>query len=150
MIWHVPRNHGRAPPVPEMKPFPGRWGEVERTALSLSFVVVLGACKPTSGDVDPVAGGDPERGRAIIEASACAACHVIPGIAWPQGELGPDLHGFADQALISGRFPNRPDVLQQWVRNAPSLAPDTAMPAMPISNEEARDVAAYLYTLRAR
>jgi dihydrodipicolinate synthase/N-acetylneuraminate lyase len=31
--------------------------------------------------------------------------------------------------------------------DAPSMAPDTGMPPIPLTEEEARDVAAYLYTL---
>ena len=77
----------------------------------------------------------------------CGSCHDVPGIGWPQGRVGPALDGFADQALIAGKLPNRPDLLVAYVRDAPSLTPGTAMPAMPLSEAEARDVAAYLYTL---
>ena len=52
--------------------------------------------------------------------------------------------------MIAGRLPNRPDVLAHFVRRAPELVPGTTMPAMPLSEKEARDVAAYLYTLRSR
>jgi mono/diheme cytochrome c family protein len=86
-------------------------------------------------------------GRLVIKRAGCGACHQIPGIEWPQGGLGPSLSGFADQGLIAGRLPNRPEVLAAFVRNAPELVPETAMPAMPLSEEESRDVAAYLYTL---
>lgn len=112
--------------------------------------MLLGACKPPAEDSGATAGGNPNRGRAIIEATGCAACHVVPGIAWPKGKVGPDLTGFADQTLLAGRFPNQPHLVERWVRDAPSMIPDAAMPAMPISEGEARDVAAYLYTLRTR
>jgi cytochrome c1 len=71
---------------------------------------------------------------------------VIPGV-WPEGALGPPLAGFAERTIIAGRLPNRPDLLARFIRDAPSVAPGTAMPAMPISEEESRDVAAFLYTL---
>ncbi len=93
---------------------------------------------------------DAAAGRRIIERAGCGACHLIPGIGWPEGRLAPSLAGFADQGLIAGRLPNRPDVLAAFVRDAPSLVPETTMPAMPISEEESRDVAAYLYTLERR
>ena len=80
----------------------------------------------------------------------CGACHEIPGVRWPRGRVGPSLDGFARRALIGGQFPNRPDILGLWVRNAPALSPRTGMPPMPLSEQEARDVAAYLYTLDAR
>ena len=87
------------------------------------------------------------RGREVIARVGCGACHTIPGIGWPKGRLGPALHGFARGNLISGKLPNRPDILAAYVRDAPAVLPGTTMPAMPISEEEARDVAAYLYTL---
>ncbi len=64
--------------------------------------------------------------------------------------MGPPLDGFADRALIAGRFPNQPETLARFVRDAPSLSPQTGMPPMPLTEEEARHVAAYLYTLNAR
>ena len=44
-------------------------------------------------------------------------------------------------------MPNRPAMLIEWVRSAPKFAPGTAMPPMPLDEGDARDVAAYLYTL---
>lgn len=88
------------------------------------------------------------RGKAAIERVGCAACHSIPGVRWPVGAVGPSLEGFADQALIAGRLPNRPDLLAAFVRDAPAVLPGTTMPAMPLSEAEARDVAAYLYGRR--
>lgn len=93
---------------------------------------------------------DARHGLEVMRRVACGSCHRIPGLDWPEGSVGPPLDGFADQTLIAGRLPNRPDVLTAFVRNAPALVPGTTMPAMPMSEEEARDVAAYLYTLKHR
>lgn len=95
-----------------------------------------------------VAGGDPLRGRALIAATGCGACHEIPGVAGARGTVGPPLDGFARRKLVAGVAPNRPSVLIEWVRAAPDIAPETAMPHLPLSDDQARDVAAYLYTLR--
>ncbi len=91
----------------------------------------------------PVA--DASRGKRAIERVGCASCHTIPGIGWPKGEAGPPLHGMAERALIAGRLANRPGILARFVRDAPALVPGTTMPAMPLSEEESRDVAAFLY-----
>ena len=42
------------------------------------------------------------------------------------------------------------ETLAAYIRNAPALVPNSAMPAMPVSEAEARDVAAYLYEQGAR
>ena len=39
------------------------------------------------------------------------------------------------------------DVLVRWLIDAPSLDPGTGMPPMPLTQAQARDVAAYLYEL---
>lgn len=88
---------------------------------------------------------DAARGKQVIERVGCASCHRIPGIGWPRGMVGPALDGLAERALIAGQLPNRPDLLSAYIRNAPALVPDSGMPAMPVSEEEARDIAAYLY-----
>lgn len=121
------------------------------TASLVALVPLLGlaACKATPDERHHMPQASPERGRLAMERVGCGACHSIPGI-WPEGRAGPSLHDFAGQGLIAGRLPNRPDVLAGFVRNAPHWLPGTAMPAMPLSEEEARDVAAYLYTLGDR
>ncbi len=105
------------------------------------------ACADKGGGPREIAGADPARGLEVAERVGCAACHRSPGVEWPSGAAGPSLEGFGGSPLIAGRFPNQPDRLAQWVRNAPSMAPETGMPAMPITEAEARDVAAWLYTL---
>lgn len=88
-----------------------------------------------------------ERGLAAIERAGCAACHEVPGIDWPKGRTGPSLVGFDDIGPIAGALPNTPANLAAFVRNAPQAKPGSTMPAMPLSEEESRDVAAYLYAI---
>lgn len=108
----------------------------------------LCACADKTDAPRVIAGADAARGMAVMERVGCAACHRIPGVAWPQGSVGGALDGFAQRSLIAGRLPNQPDTLVQWLRDPPSLSPETGMPPMPITDAEARDVAAYLYTMR--
>ncbi|WP_284734486.1 c-type cytochrome [Sphingosinicella terrae] len=112
-------------------------------------LLLLAACKPPPEGRHPMAGADAAAGRAVVERVGCGSCHAFPDIAWPRGAVGPDLSRFASQTMIAGRVPNRPDLLAAFVRNAPAVVPGSAMPAMPIDEAEARDVAAYLYTLGA-
>lgn len=96
-----------------------------------------------------IAGGDAARGRALIVEHGCRACHVVPGIPGPHGRVGPDLAGLRDRAYIAGQFPNRPGELVRWLVDPPLLAPETAMPALGLSQQEARDIATFLYAERA-
>ncbi len=90
---------------------------------------------------------DPARGLQAIARVGCGTCHAVPGLRWPEGGVGPSLHGFGKANLVAGHLPNQPEVLAAFVRNAPVVLPGTTMPAMPLTEQEARDVAAYLYTL---
>lgn len=126
-------------------------GEYRRTTsgllLMVPILVLLAACADKRQQPRDITGADAAAGLAVIERLGCAACHQIPGVDWPQGTVGGSLDGFADRSMIAGRFPNQPDTLATWVRNAPSMSATTGMPAMPMTSAEARDVAAYLYTL---
>lgn len=117
-------------------------------AAAAVALLSLGACADKTDAPRMIAGADAARGLAVIERAGCGACHQIPGLAWPAGTVGGSLDGFADRSLLAGRFPNQPDTLVRWLRNAPSLSPETGMPPMPITEAEAHDVAAYLYTLQ--
>lgn len=108
-------------------------------------VLALAACKPPPDQRQFVATADAAHGKAVIERTGCGSCHAIPGVRWPQGKVGPNLDGLAERALIAGKLPNEPDVLAAYIRNAPALVPGSGMPAMPVSDSEARDIAAYLY-----
>jgi cytochrome c1 len=114
---------------------------------ALAILGLLGACSPA--ETPPrIADGDPERGRDAIARVGCGVCHVIPGVRGPDGVVGPSLAKVGSRVYLAGSLPNRPPVMAQFVRDAPSLVPGTAMPDLPLDEQAARDVAAYLYTLQ--
>jgi len=115
-------------------------------ALAPALLALACACGPEA--VPSRTGGDPERGRALIAGYACGACHHIPGVRGARGVVGPPLDRFALRAYIGGRAPNTPENLVRWVQDPSALAPGTAMPAVGLDEQQARDVAAYLYQLR--
>lgn len=118
--------------------------------VAIAALTLVCACADKTAAPRPIAGADPERGLAVMEQAGCGACHDVPGLDWPRGTVGGPLAGFGSRTLIAGRFPNQPDILVTWLRDAPSLSPTTGMPPMPITDAQARDVAAYLYTLDGR
>ncbi|MFP5276824.1 MAG: c-type cytochrome [Acidobacteriota bacterium] len=92
--------------------------------------------------------GNPEQGKQIIQGYGCGACHIIPGIPDAHGLVGPPLMYFAQRTMIAGELPNTPENLVRWLRNPQSVEPHTAMPNVGLSESQAWDVTAYLYTLR--
>lgn len=97
----------------------------------------------------PLGPGDPARGRAIIASGVhgCTACHAIPGIRTARGVVGPPLGGLARRAFIAGQLPNNMGMLVAFLQNPAALAPRTGMPDVGLTPEEARHIAAFLYTL---
>lgn len=119
-------------------------------ALAMGAATVLSAC--TGGRAVSMAsagtGGNPARGAALIQDYGCGRCHTIPGIRAADGVVGPPLFFFSRRVYIAGEVPNTPENLIRWVRNPPAIEPGTAMPVLGLDEQQARDVAAYLYTLR--
>lgn len=113
----------------------------------VAAVAVLVACVRTPAQVPEVPGGDPERGRAAITAMGCAACHSVPGVREADALVGPPLDRFRRRGIIAGRHPNRPEVVIEWIMNPQEMNPGSGMPDMGITEQVARDIAAYLYTL---
>lgn len=93
-------------------------------------------------------GGSAERGKATIVAYQCGKCHTIPGIRGASGVVGPPLAAVSGRTYIGGNFPNTSDNLIHWVMNPQEMKPQTAMPDLGLSEEQARDVATYLSTLK--
>lgn len=92
--------------------------------------------------------GDVERGKTALHQHACNACHVIPGVTGSKVYVGPTLEGVGKRQLIAGVLPNTPDQMMRWLMHTQQAKPGTAMPELGVSEADARDMAAYLATLR--
>jgi cytochrome c oxidase subunit 2 len=91
--------------------------------------------------------GDAATGKGIFAASACVGCHTVRGVA--NGRLGPDLTHFGSRrTLASGLFPNTPERVAAWVRNAPALKPGAKMPPFTFTDAETQALVAYLTSLQ--
>ena len=89
--------------------------------------------------------GDPARAPMILRRYGCAGCHTIPGIEGADGKVGGDLAGLRERVYIAGVLNNSADNLVGWIVAPQTYSPRTAMPATGISEQEARDLAAFLY-----
>lgn len=90
---------------------------------------------------------DVRRGERAMYQYACNACHTIPGIAGSTPAVGPPLAGIARRPKIAGALDNTPENMARWLRDPRAIDPQTAMPAMNVSERDARDMAAFLATL---
>jgi mono/diheme cytochrome c family protein len=92
--------------------------------------------------------GDPGRGVAAMQQYACTTCHTIPGMVGAAAHVGPPLAGIGDRKFLGGRLPNSPGNLARWIRHPREVSPQSLMPDLGVTEEHARDMAAYLLTLK--
>ena len=93
-------------------------------------------------------GGSPRRGEAAIRKYGCGSCHEIPGVPGADASVGPSLQGIAGRSYLAGMLTNSPQNMRTWIMHPQQVVPGNAMPDMGVTEPEARDIAAYLYTLR--
>jgi cytochrome c1 len=116
------------------------------TGLALLALLALSGCDRRSAAA--ATGPDPRHGAVLMAQHGCGACHSIPGVTGARGRVGPPLDAFGQQAMIAGMLPNTPDNLATWIKTPQSVTPGNAMPNTELSDHDARDIAAYLDTLR--
>jgi cytochrome c len=73
---------------------------------------------------------------------------MIPGITGASGMVGPPLTSWSQRRIIAGEVPNTPANLITWITVPQSIEPGVAMPNLGVSDGQARDIAAYLYSLK--
>lgn len=125
-----------------------------RRIAALSLVALAGACG-LGGD-DPsyaeaaqlTGGGNAQAGRQKLRDYGCGTCHTIPGVRGANALVGPPLAGIAGRMYIAGKLTNTPQHMMSWIQDPPSIDSATAMPDVGVTEADARDIAAYLYTLR--
>ncbi|WP_334190882.1 c-type cytochrome [Noviherbaspirillum sp.] len=96
----------------------------------------------------PAAPGDVQAGRLAIDQYLCATCHQIPGIVGANRHVGPPLNGIGTRKYIAGVLPNTRENMVRWLRHPTAVDPLSAMPDLGVTEKDARDIAAYLYTLK--
>ncbi len=95
-------------------------------------------------------GGYPAAGKIAFRRLGCGACHRTGMVSGTGGEVGPPLQGLGARAEIAGKLSADPQNLIAWIRHPQTISPGVGMPDIPMSDQDARNVAAYLYTLRGK
>lgn len=86
-------------------------------------------------------------GASIYARSACVGCHTIRGVS--VGVVGPDLTHFGSRGTVAaGLLPNTPENVAGWIQNPAAIKPGVKMPALGLTDDQARAVAAYLLSLK--
>jgi cytochrome c2 len=164
--WSLTRRAGQprrlraaSEPQSSFVPFVQTPTSPPRSALIVFIVLLLAVAAGYAGYeykdmrereqlAEGMTGGNLDRAEDHFIRYGCAGCHTIPGISRANGLVGPQLNSIARRVYVAGMLPNSPDNLIRWIVNPREVNPKTAMPVTGISEREARDVAAYLYSLK--
>jgi cytochrome c2 len=134
-----------------------RYEPIERSAAAIAVLVAGAALAIAVADTvrshdkawahaAATTGGDPHRGQAMFIEYGCGSCHHLTYVRKATGKVGPSLDGIGAQAVIAGKLANTPDNLQRWIEDPQAVSPGTDMPDLHVSERDARDITAFLYT----
>lgn len=91
--------------------------------------------------------GDARAGRDALQQYLCVTCHAIPGVPGAWNHVGPALDQMGQRPYIAGVLPNTPANMERWLRKPTDVKPGTAMPDLGVSEQDAKDIAAFLRTM---
>jgi putative membrane protein len=117
----------------------------------IAVAMMLVSCGPSKESkvwAADVTGGDPARGRTAIQHYGCIACHTVDGIRQSEAMVGPPLLRMASRSYLAGNLENNAANMIRFIQHPKKLHSDTAMPEMGVTDQDAKDIAAYLYCFR--
>lgn len=117
-------------------------------SLLIGFAASLALTACTRYEGRPGSSNDVRAGATEITRDACGSCHEIPGIEEAVGRVGPSLRHFGSRRMIAGRLANTSANLERWLKSPQSISPGNAMPDQHLTDQQVRDVAAYLEHLK--
>lgn len=132
-IWDVVAFVGRMPAMTVAE-----YKELDRRAVRSPSKLATAAASSA---------GDAKAGKKALQQYLCVTCHQVPGVVGANRHVGPPLNGIATRKYIGGIIPNTPENMVRWLENPQQFDPHSAMPNLGVSNKDARDMAAFLYTL---
>jgi cytochrome c2 len=121
--------------------------------VGLLLATVFVACSQTF-DYEhgaSMTGGDPAVGKEKIVLHDCHFCHEIPGIPVNRDRRGPSLKHWARQSTIAKKWPNTPENLEDFIQHPERMLHGAGlkneMTMLTVKAADAKDIAAYLYSL---
>lgn len=95
----------------------------------------------------PAPAGDPANGKRVFETVGCAGCHILDGNA-KRDDYFPAINRLHGPNLVRTGSKVNSGWLYAWVKNPKQYFPDTNMPDLRLTDQEAADVVAYLTSSR--
>jgi cytochrome c2 len=129
----------------------GATDAASRVVLVVLLLCGLGATgcgSATIKQAEAITGGSVNRGKTAVGKYGCGACHTIPGIESASATVGPPLTRIAVRQYLGGHVLNTPRNMVTWIQHPQAIDPGHAMPDLGVTDQDANDIAAFLYSLR--
>ncbi|MFQ6112470.1 MAG: c-type cytochrome [bacterium] len=91
-------------------------------------------------------GGSVRRGRKLVESVGCKGCHVVTAKDREVRKTDVPYDVAPELTKIGSKV--EPDWLYAWIRNPKQYNPNTTMPNLRLTDSQARDIVAYLMSLK--
>ena len=119
--------------------------EDEQAGAITAFLMSVGGRTPRrTGGMS--AGGNASRGRNLVETVGCKGCHVVGDDERMRKERGFSFDIAPELSMAGSKLD--PEWIYAWLKNLRAYRPPTQMPNLRLSDQEARDIVAYIATLR--
>lgn len=103
----------------------------------------------------PFTSSEVQAGARLFSAFTCQSCHDLRGVGGPSSATrssvayAPDLTHVGSRSIIAaGAVTNTPAHMEQWLLDPDTIKPGVHMPNFQLSDVQARDLTAYLESLR--
>jgi cytochrome c2 len=133
---------------------PSNTSTPQRASLNVMIALLVSlctSCGPSAADkawaTNTTGGGNPKHGSQAIQKYGCIACHTVDGIS-SRAVVGPPLTRMASRGYLAGNMENNAANMIRFIQHPRQVHNDTAMPEMGLSDTDARDIAAYLYSFK--
>jgi mono/diheme cytochrome c family protein len=137
------RNPKEYNPHTRMPNFKFTDDQAEAVGAYLWSIAKTSDFKPRAG----IAGsGNAASGKKIVDQVGCKGCHVVGDDLRMRQDRGTS-YDIAPELTRVGSKAN-PDWIFEWIKNPRGVNPDARMPNLRLTDQEARDVTAYLLTLK--
>ena len=105
--------------------------------MKVTVLVVLLLTAATLAMAQPRSGSVVERGEAAFKNNGCYGCHILGKFGTP---IGPEL------SQVGRKY--EPAYLARWLRDPSLQRPSAHMPALELTDDDVKALAAYLGSLR--
>jgi cytochrome c2 len=114
-----------------------------RQSVEISTIVEYLWANSEHPQYPPAPAGDPASGKKLFESVGCAGCHILDGNA-KRDDFFPKINRLHGPNLVRTGSKVNSGWLYAWVKNPKQYFPETNMPNLRLTDQEAADVVAYL------